>query len=101
MTVPGENVTDRYAKSEKKETFLLSIRVVDANEKRVAVAVAVTGDTKHGGTSRGESADLNDFLSFDLKPGMEYVVKVGDATKSVTAGKAGESRVLEIELAKK
>lgn len=97
--VPGENVTDRYAKSEKKETFLLSIRVVEGT-KRVAVAVSVTGATKHEGTSRGESADLNDFLNFDLKPGAEYVVKVGDATKTVTAGQAGESQVVEIVIVK-
>lgn len=95
-TVPGENVTDRYAKSEKKETFQLSIRIVDAKGKRVAVAVSVSGATKHEGASKGESADLNDFLSFELKPGQDYTVKVGDVTKSVTAGKAGESKVVEI-----
>lgn len=95
-TVSGENITDRYAKAEKKETFQLSIRVIDAKGKRVAVAVSVTGPTQHEGTSKGESADLNDFLSFELKPGMDYTVKVGNATKTVTAGKAGESTVIEI-----
>ncbi len=95
-TVSGENVTDRYAKAEKKAAFQLSIRVVDAKGKRTSVAVSVTGPTKHEGTSKGESADLNDFLSFELKPGMEYTVKAGDATKTVTAGKAGESTVIEI-----
>lgn len=95
-TVSGENVTDRYAKAEKKATFQLSIRVVDAKGKRTIAAVSVTGPTKHEGTSKGESADLNDFLSFELKPGMEYTVKVGEATKTVTAGKAGESTVIEI-----
>ncbi len=96
-TVPGENVTDRYAKAETKETFRLSIRVLDAKGKRTSVTVRVTGPTKHEGTSKGESADLNDFLSFELKPGMDYVVTVGDATKTVVAGKAGESTVIEIK----
>jgi Transglutaminase-like superfamily len=98
-TVPGENVTDRYAKDVKKDTFRLSIRIVDG-KKRVAVAVTVTGETKHEGTSRGESADLNDFLGFDLKPGKDYVVTVGDTTKTVTTGKAGESQVMEIAVGK-
>ncbi len=96
-TVSGENVTDRYAKAEKKETFRLSIRVVDAKGKRAIVAVSVAGPTKHEGVSKGESADLNDFLSFELKPGAEYVVKVGDLSKTVKSGKAGESTVIEIK----
>ncbi len=94
-TVPGENVTDRYAKAETKTTFLVSIRVVNGNKKRVPSTVKVTGATKHDGTSKGESADLNDFLSFELKPGAEYVVTVGEESRTITAGKAGETKVID------
>lgn len=97
-TVPGENVTDRYARKDvKKDTVRVSVRVLDANKKRVAVPVTVSdGKAKHEGKSRGESADLNDTLDFNLKPQTEYTVTAGGATKTITTGKAGEATTVEI-----
>jgi hypothetical protein len=101
-SVNGENVTDRYVKKEAKkpETVRVSIRVVDGSKKRITVAVVVSssGDpkVKIEGKSRGESADLNDFLSFDLTPMQKYVVKVGAVEKAIETGKAGESQIVEI-----
>ncbi|QJW92652.1 transglutaminase-like domain-containing protein [Frigoriglobus tundricola] len=98
--VPGENVTDRYAKpAAKVETFRLQVKVIDAAKKRVALDVSVTGgaDAKLTGTSRGETADANDFLTFDLPPHTEFVVKVGTASKTVTTGAAGENVLIEIQ----
>jgi hypothetical protein len=102
--VPAENVTDRYAKkpAAKTETARVSIRVLDADKKRVAVPVTVTGDkTRLEGTSRGEKADRNDLLGFDLSPGKAYTINAGGVEKTLTAGKAGDEQVVEIVLPKK
>ncbi|QEL20208.1 transglutaminase-like domain-containing protein [Limnoglobus roseus] len=99
--VPGENVTDRYAKTtaKKADTVRVSIRVLTADKKRVAAAVTVSGGkAKFEGKSRSESADLNDTLEFDLLPATEYTVTVGDVTKRITTGKAGESQAVVVEL---
>jgi Transglutaminase-like superfamily len=100
--VPAENVTDRYAKPAPKiATVRVLIRVIDADKKRVATAVTLTGEkSKLEGTSRGPTADLNDMLGFDLTPGTDYVVKAGGFEKKFTAGKVGEQQVVEIVLAK-
>jgi hypothetical protein len=103
-SVPGEDVTDRYAKSKATaDTVRVFVRVViGADQKRVASAVVVTPDgdekTKFEGTSKGESADTNDFLTFDLKPGQKYTAMVGDVTKAFTAGEAGKPQTVEIVL---
>lgn len=98
--VPGENVTDRYAKpAPKAETVRVMVRVTDAAKKRVVVSVTVTpaGDPKKPleGKSKGETADRNDFLTFELPPEKEFVVKVGGAEKTITTGKAGTSQTVE------
>src|SRR5947209_3963999 len=100
--VPGENVTDRYAKpAAKGDTFRLMVRVTDGSKKRVAISVTVTGEkTKLAGQSRGETADLNDLLTFDVLPGKEFTVTAGGVEKKVTAGKAGEQQTIEIEVPK-
>ena len=105
-TVPGENVTDRYTKNAASVgTFRLSVRVLDAAKNRVAAAVVVTAakdaKTKLEGKSRDGSADLNDFLSFELQPEQAYVVAVGAEMRTITAGKAGEQRTIEFVTAGK
>lgn len=101
-SIPGENVTDRYAKKEvaKPITVRVSIRVVDANKTRIARSVTLTAaadaNLRLEGTSRGSNTDLNDFLHFDLEPGKEYKLKVGSVEKTITTGKPGESQLVEI-----
>jgi hypothetical protein len=74
--------------------------VVDAQKKRVAVAVMVTAKDdsriKFEGRSRGETADTNDFLTFELLPGREYLVKAAGMEKPIKAGAAGHSQMIEI-----
>ena len=99
-TVPAENVTDRYAKrATPTETAKLLVKVTGANTKRVGVPVTVTaGETKQDGTSRGETADTNDILTFEVKPETEFVVKAGGVEKTMKSGKAGTQVQVEIAL---
>jgi hypothetical protein len=99
--VPAENVTDRYAKpAPKPETFKLQVKVLNADSKRVAKAVSVTGADKKEltGKSSDETADANNFLSFDLPPNTEVTLTVGDTTQTVKTGKAGESKLVEVKI---
>jgi len=103
--VPAENVTDRYAKKSEpqKDVVRVSIRVLDANKKRLVAPVVIVGVSepkfKTVGQSRGESADLNDLLGFDLKPEQEYeVVVTGAERQSFKTGKVGQSRTIEVVL---
>lgn len=99
-SVPAENVTDRYAKPvAKADTVRVLVRVLDSAKKRVAVPVTVTGGKdKLEGKSRGETADFNDLLGFDLAPGTEYTIKAGGVDKAIRTGKAGEQQVVEMAL---
>ena len=105
--VPAANVTDRYAKQDaaKAETVRVAVRVIDEAKKRVAMPVTVTasGDAKAKleGTSRGDAADANDFLSFELKSGQDYVVKVAGVEKTIKASEAGKQQVIDIVLPSK
>jgi hypothetical protein len=100
--VPAENVTDRYAKkaAPKVETVRVLVRVVNAEKKRVAVLVRVTevGPAKSAveGKSRGETADTNDVLTFELKPNREYTIKVGEVEKKVRTGPAGGQQTVDV-----
>jgi len=101
--VPAENVTERYTKkaAPKVETVRVFIRVIDASKKRVAVPVVVTNDDpkeKYEGTSRDESADLNDFLTFELKPNREYVVKAAGVDKKFKSAEVGQQQTIEVVL---
>ncbi|HVK08727.1 MAG TPA: transglutaminase-like domain-containing protein [Gemmataceae bacterium] len=100
-TVPAENVTDRYAKpAPKGSTAKIFVRVVTEARSRVEVAVTVTaaGAVKpHAeGKSRGERADLNDLLTFELPPDREFVVKAEGTAKAVKTGPAGGQQTVEI-----
>ncbi len=97
----GENVTDRYAKPDQKksDTFQLNIKILDSLKKRIAVQVEVADSSdmklKFNGVSRSESADLNDFLSFQLKPLHQYKIKWGTIEKQITTGNSGTQQLLE------
>ena len=99
-TVNAENVTDRYAKKEdKKDAVRVLVRVIGADKKRVKADVTVTdGKADVSGKSKDESADTNDFLTFDLKPETEYTVKVGTATKAFKTEKAGTTQTVQVEM---
>ena len=83
--VSAENVTDRYtakaSASRNTNSVRLQVKVLERESgPRVAARVVVTesGDAsrKFEGTSRGESADLNDILPFELRPDRPYEVCV-------------------------
>ena len=94
--VPAVDVTTRYAAKTPAGTRL-SIRVVTTTGQRVALPVSVVLDGKTlTGTSRGESADLNDFLHFDTPPKTAGTVTVGSVTKTFTTAGLGESLVVEV-----
>jgi Transglutaminase-like superfamily len=104
--VPGENVTERYAKkpAAKTATTSVSFRVINGDKKRVAAEVVVTSNDpkeRFEGKSRGETADTNDFLSFDLVPEREYVVEVAGVKKTIKTGIAGKPQVIDIVIADK
>ncbi|HKX62932.1 MAG TPA: transglutaminase domain-containing protein [Verrucomicrobiae bacterium] len=79
--VNAENVTDRYATKTNTDTnsLRLQVKVLErTGGPRVAAKVTVTdvGARKLEGTSRGENADLNDILPFELRRGRTYEVCV-------------------------
>jgi hypothetical protein len=63
------------------------------------VTVAEAGDPKAAlaGDSKGETADRNDILAFELTPGREYTVKAGAVEKTIKP-EAGKELLVEIEL---
>ena len=101
--VPGVNVTDRYAKpAPKTETVRVFIRVVGADGKRIVKSVKLTAAadamTPREGTSKGESADTNDFLTFELPPQKAFTATVAGVSKSFTTGIVGTPQTVEIVL---
>jgi predicted esterase len=78
------NVTDRYTASAtaKADANLsrLQVKVVDALDgRRVAAKVTVNGPTNYAvclaGLSKNEEADLNEYLTFNVKRGEVYQIK--------------------------
>jgi hypothetical protein len=106
-TVPAENVTDRYAKPALKTTVPVYVRVKDFANRRIVVMVTVSEGDKvlKDGKSNGESADTNDFLTFELEPNREYTIRSGTAEKKIKTGEAGKpitvNLVREIDEAKR
>ncbi len=88
--VSAVNVTDRYTAKSKPAVAVqtrLLVKVLDRpGGRRVAAEVQMTDSAdaalKFAGTSRDESADLNDLLPFAVAPGRTYeiVVKRGEET---------------------
>lgn len=100
--VYAENVTDRYAKAAKTEKVRVQVRVWNTGKTTRAVAsvtIVEVGDAKAtlSGDSKGETADRNDILAFELTPGREYTVKVGTIEKTIKP-EAGKELLVEIEL---
>lgn len=84
-SVPAVNVTDRYAAKPSVATTggdaLLSVKVTDAGGRRVVADVTVVDldnpQRQFTGKSRGETVDLNDFLSFKVSSSGRYRVVAG------------------------
>ncbi len=106
--VPAVNVTDRYAPATTAAApggkVRLLVRVLDhKGGKRVAAKVRLSDPSdaslKLDGTSRDESADLNNILPFSVARGREFKLSIEIDGKSVersvqtTADKADEQTV--------
>jgi len=82
-TVSAENVTDRYAAVEQPpaaDMTRLQVKVIDAAGKRAALPVVVrdivSGAIAGNGTSKGETSDLNNVLTFDVPKDRVYEIDV-------------------------
>ncbi len=90
--VPAVNVTPRYtgaAPAEHAGTVRVLVRVLDRpGGRRLAARVEVTDPAAANrcwtGTSRDESADLNNILPFLLQPGAAYVLRIEHAGQTRT-----------------
>lgn len=88
-SVNAVNVTDRYTPATGRAAagkVRLLVKVMDyAGGKRVRTQVTVTDtadpSVRLDGTSRDESADLNDILPFDVSPGRAYAIRVEDGPR--------------------
>jgi predicted esterase len=77
------NVTDRYTATAgmmAADLSRLQVKVMDsADGRRIAAKVTVSGPTNYAvclaGTSKNEEADLNEYLSFNVKRGEVYQIK--------------------------
>jgi hypothetical protein len=106
----AENVTDRYAKAKPadgKGTRVL-IRVWQpGRKKRQALPVTVVdrqdANKVFSGESRGEGADTNDILAFELPAGREYLVRLGKPVRLEKAFKttAEKQQFLDFEVGDK
>ncbi len=94
--VSAVNVTERYAKAKRNpKQVRVMIRVTGADGKRVKETVSVDELT---GQSKDESADTNDFLTFDLLPDREYKLLVGKVESTFRTKAAGEQQTIEVKL---
>ena len=89
QSVNAVNVTDRYAPTKVANvanTSKVLMKLLDAKGKRVAAKVVVT-DAKNSvvftGTTKDESADLNNILTAELPRGARYKLLI-DGDKPVT-----------------
>jgi len=101
--VYAENVTDRYAKpAAKTDRVKVAVRVWAAGKKERVATKVIISDASDGkgllaGESKGETADRNDILTFELAPGREYWLTVGKVEQKIKTEK-GKDLTLEIEL---
>lgn len=96
-TVPGVNVTERYARTTAPNGPKLLVRVLDSEKRRVVKEVVVAdGETEQKGNSRGETADQNDIVSFTVKSGATYTVRVGTQEVKVKISDNAKEDVIEV-----
>ena len=94
--VSAVNVTARYTKAKADPKLVrVMIRVTGPDGKRVMETVSTD---KRTGQSKDESADTNDFLTFDLLPDREYKLLVGKAESTFRTKAAGEQQLIEVKV---
>jgi hypothetical protein len=105
--VYAENVTARYArpKAAGENRTRVMIRVLQAGSgKRAALPVAVVEaqdpNKVFRGESRGERADPNDLLTFELPRGRDYLLRLGRPVRLEKPFRtaAAEQQLLEVEV---
>jgi predicted esterase len=105
--VSAENVTERYlgTPTPGSERVLVQFRIHEAGtKKRVTLPVIVEERSLHceicRGVSKGETADLNDILRFELLPEREYVVRVGNPVQAERTFRttAAKETLIDIEV---
>jgi hypothetical protein len=103
--VQAENVTDRYARKKPADDTKTRVLVrvwAPGRGKRLALPVAVAERGKSEptltGQSRGEGADTNDILAFDLPKGREFVLRVGKPVRVEKAFKTAADGQFSIDV---
>jgi transglutaminase-like putative cysteine protease/predicted esterase len=100
----AENVTARYARARPEKLARVLIGVVAAGTKKRLVLPVVVEEKasrreKCRGVSKGELADTNDLLAFELQPGRRYVVRVGAPVRAEAAFTArGAEQTITVEV---
>ena len=94
--VSAVNITERYTKVKLDPKLVrLMIRVTGPDGKRLKETVAID---KLTGQSKGESADTNDYLTFDLAPEREYKLTVGTTDQTIRTKAAGSQQLIDVKL---
>ncbi len=75
--VYAENVTARYIPADSKtKTGVVNVMIrvwnVDQTEREIVDVLVEGDDEKYRGKSKGGTADMNDMLTFELKPDSKY-----------------------------
>ena len=103
------NVTDRYTKSKKQEEELnvdlinAYVRVWNKDKtERVVTFVSIEDKDgwRKGGRSRGNQADMNDMLQFQIKKNSEYRIKLGDGQWQTLTTTDKKQQTFEFQLEK-
>ena len=99
--VNAENITDRYAKPKpKSDKATIFVKVLE-DKKRLAAEVKIrdgkNDELLYLGLAKGEGADTNDLLAFELPPETEFKIEANGTSTTVTTPKAGESKLVEVK----
>ncbi|MEZ6140701.1 MAG: transglutaminase-like domain-containing protein [Zavarzinella sp.] len=103
-TISAENVTKRYAAKAEKGQFRLQVTCVDGTGKRIAEPIQVL-DSKElkviaSGNTKDETADTNDFLTFQLPTAGTYIVKRGSEEQQVTFSSTEKEKLIRFPIKK-
>lgn len=100
--VSGINITDRYTEIQRNQLILLSVRVFNTERgKRVSIPVILCGNRQviSSGKSVDETKDLNDMLTFEIKPGENNQLRLKyNGKEAMMKIKPGKEKVQTITL---